>query len=178
MSFYLTAATSCWYGEGRALELVWPLFPLITVEGLTNSFHFCEQNMLRRSVCSQVMDGINKVLSARNQPQCLGLGKRMRAYEGNVVCISDVLRRECLLQLIDVSPLEAILERKDTLPPTSRTFGIHHRLQFPQLYPTPDESVLQDNLRSWVHDHLWLVVVHQHNSQRSKANLNIRRRSD
>lgn len=66
----------------------------------------------------------------------------MKTYEGNVVCISDVLHRERLLQLIDVSPLETILEREDALPSVSRTFGIHHRLQFPQLYPTPDEPVL------------------------------------
>ena len=64
MSFYLTAATRGWYGEGSALELVRPLFPLITVEGLADSFHFCEQNMFRRRVGSQVMDGINKGLPA------------------------------------------------------------------------------------------------------------------
>jgi len=66
----------------------------------------------------------------------------MKTYEGNVVRISDVLGRKCLLQLIDISPLEVILEREGALPLASRTFGIHHRLQLPQLYPTPDEPVL------------------------------------
>lgn len=63
MSFYLTVATSGWYGKGCALEIVWSLFPLIAVEGSANRFYLCEQNMLRRGVGSQVMHRIDKVLS-------------------------------------------------------------------------------------------------------------------
>jgi hypothetical protein len=63
MSFYLTVAASGWYGEGCALELVRPLFPFITVEGLADRFYFSEQNMFRCGMGSQVMHGINKVLS-------------------------------------------------------------------------------------------------------------------
>ena len=64
VSFYLAVATSGWYGEGCALEVVRPLFPLITVEGFADCFDFCEQDLLRRSMSSQVMHGINEVLSA------------------------------------------------------------------------------------------------------------------
>ena len=52
-----------------------------------------------------------------------------------------------------------------------RTFGIHHRLQFPQLYSTSDEPVLQYHLRGWVHGHLWLIGEHQHSDQSEGSRL-------
>ena len=64
MLFYLTVAAGGWYGEGCALELVRTLFPLITVEGFANRFYFCEQNLFRCSMGSQVMHRIDQVLSA------------------------------------------------------------------------------------------------------------------
>ena len=98
MSFYLTVATSGWYGKRRALELVRSLFPLIAVEGFTDRFYLCEQNMLRCRMGSQVMHRINKVLSAWGEPRHLTTRREHReAYEGNIVRISDVLRRENLL---------------------------------------------------------------------------------
>jgi len=63
MSLYLTVATSGWYGERCTLELVRSLFPLIPVEDFADRFYFCKQNLLRRSMGSQVVHGINKVLS-------------------------------------------------------------------------------------------------------------------
>lgn len=63
MPFYLAVATSGWYGERCALEFMWSLFSLITVEGVADRFHFCKQNVFRRSMCSQVIHGINEVLS-------------------------------------------------------------------------------------------------------------------
>jgi len=63
MLFYLTVAASGWYGEGCTLELVRTLFPLITVEGFTDCFYFCEQDLFRCGVGSQVMHRINQVLS-------------------------------------------------------------------------------------------------------------------
>ena len=50
------------------------------------------------------MDRIDVVLPSRSEPQHLTLkGEHRKTYKGNVVRISDVLRRENLLQLIEVS---------------------------------------------------------------------------
>lgn len=46
-----------------------------------------------------------------------------------------------------------------------RTFGIHHRFQFPQLCPTSGEPILQYHLWSWVRNHLWLIGEYQHDDK-------------
>lgn len=64
---YLAVAAGGWYGEGRALEIVWLLFPLIAVEGLANRFYFCKQDLLRCGMRGQVVHRIDKVLSRENE---------------------------------------------------------------------------------------------------------------
>lgn len=64
MPFYLAVSTTGWYRKGCTFELVWSLLPLITVEGFANRFYLCEQYLFRRSMGSQVMHRIDKVLSA------------------------------------------------------------------------------------------------------------------
>ena len=68
MSFYLTVATTGWYRERCALELVRSLFPFVALERFANRFDLREQNLLRCSMRRQIVHRIDKVLSVSNQP--------------------------------------------------------------------------------------------------------------